>query len=613
MSTLFYTNLVLMCIDLLFLPALPVYFYRKKNQTGNGSLMFQYLFSAVLLYLLTRAVAAIPAEVVGILGISLNSRFFASFCMVVTSGFILLFYFLNKHDCLEIRFLGSNQRPASSQRAKIIGFSLGCAAFLTALLIFVICRYLVSIFDVSFREIIYTLASPLNGAAIQEAVLQLIPTIILVVLFISFYIAVCKKIFFSQTSDKWSFAIKVFHRRYQFDVNQLLPRHVLLFSLAALLLSAVYTDRHLQISDYFIAAKSPTTLYEDYYAAPSDVAITGGGKNLIYIYMESMETTYSSKAEGGQQPEINYIPELTALAEENLSFSNSDQLGGFRPITGTTWTMASLFATTSGIPFSFPIQANHFNKYENVATGVTTLGDILEEQGYQNEFLCGSDASFGGRAGYFQQHGNYKIYDLYTAKENGVIPEDYHVWWGFEDEILYSIAKDELLRLSQQEQPFNLAILTVDTHFEDGYICNLCRDDYNSVAENVVSCADRQIAEFIRWCQSQDFYQDTVIVISGDHPRMDKDLVQGVPYVDRTVYNCFVNCGLEARNTNREFTAMDLFPTVLSAMGFQIEGNRLGLGVNLFSEEQTLCEMLGFDALDIEIGKYSPFFNEHFL
>ncbi len=30
-----------------------------------------------------------------------------------------------------------------------------------------------------------------------------------------------------------------------------------------------------------------------------------------------------------------------------------------------------------------------------------------------------------------------------------------------------------------------------------------------------------------------------------------------------------------ARTENREFTAMDLLPTVLAAMGFQIEGDRL--------------------------------------
>ena len=57
---------------------------------------------------------------------------------------------------------------------------------------------------------------------------------------------------------------------------------------------------------------------------------------------------------------------------------------------------------------------------------------------------------------------------------------------------------------------------------------------------------------------------------------------------------------------------MDLFPTMLSAMGFQIEGNRLGLGVNLFSQQPTLVEQLGRDALNAELQKTSKFYEANF-
>ena len=49
-------------------------------------------------------------------------------------------------------------------------------------------------------------------------------------------------------------------------------------------------------------------------------------RNLIYIFLESMENTYMSKLDGGAY-DINYIPDLTALAEENLNFSHTDQVG----------------------------------------------------------------------------------------------------------------------------------------------------------------------------------------------------------------------------------------------------------------------------------------------
>ena len=73
-----------------------------------------------------------------------------------------------------------------------------------------------------------------------------------------------------------------------------------------------------------------------------------------------------------------------------------------------------------------------------------------------------------------------------------VLPEDYYVWWGFEDEKLIEYAKEDLTELASSDQPFNYTMLTVDTHFEDGYVCDLCQDlhDGNQYG-NVISCSDK--------------------------------------------------------------------------------------------------------------------------
>ena len=38
---------------------------------------------------------------------------------------------------------------------------------------------------------------------------------------------------------------------------------------------------------------------------------------------------------------------------------------------------------------------------------------------------------------------------------------------------------------------------------------------------------------------------------------------------------------------------MDLFQTTLAAMGTKIDGDRLGLGTNLYSDKETLAERYG--------------------
>ena len=75
---------------------------------------------------------------------------------------------------------------------------------------------------------------------------------------------------------------------------------------------------------------------------------------------------------------------------------------------------------------------------------------------------------------------------------------------------------------------------------------------------------------------------------------------------ERHIYNCFINAAKEpVHNKNRVFTDLDMFPTTLSAMGATITGDRLGLGTDLFSAEQTLAEKYGMDVLDAELQKYS--------
>ena len=82
----------------------------------------------------------------------------------------------------------------------------------------------------------------------------------------------------------------------------------------------------------------------------------------------------------------------------------------------------------------------------------------------------------------------------------------------------------------------------------------------------------------------------------------------------RSIYNCIINAPtVPVNEKNRQFGTFDMFPTTLAAMGVTIEGNRIGLGTNLFSDEKTLTEIYGFEALDAELLKSSDFYNESLL
>jgi phosphoglycerol transferase len=50
-----------------------------------------------------------------------------------------------------------------------------------------------------------------------------------------------------------------------------------------------------------------------------------------------------------------------------------------------------------------------------------------------------------------------------------------------------------------------------------------------------------------------------------------------------------------------------MFPTTLTAIGCKIEGDRLGLGVDLFSGKETLFERLGLSTVNEEFKRKSSF------
>ncbi len=399
-------------------------------------------------------------------------------------------------------------------------------------------------------------------------------------------------------------------------LSRFITKRALPLALAVLLVSAAFFTVSLDVVGYVGAITTESTFIKDNYVDPNKTNLTfpETKRNLIYIFLESMEVTFSDPTAGGPITE-NFIPELTELADQNVSFSHREGLGGAYPYVGTTWTAAAMVTQTSGVIVQVPLTAENYGGENAYIPGLVSIGEILKANGYQQTLLLGSDAAFAGRDSYFSEHGEYNIVDINSLKAEGRLPEDYREWWGYEDEKLFAFAKEELIKLSQSGEPFNFTMLTADSHFPDGYVCRLCGAEYDEQYPNVLRCSSRQVAEFVKWIQQQPFYENTTIVLSADHLTMDANFLEDAEedYI-RTTYNCFINAPIQPVNEkNREFGTFDMFPTTLAAMGVTIEGDRLGLGTNLFSDKETLTERYSYEFLNTELQKKSTFYNEEFL
>lgn len=388
----------------------------------------------------------------------------------------------------------------------------------------------------------------------------------------------------------------------------------MLAALTALALTAAHAWSELEVSRFIRYRGVDTGFIQANYVDPEDVHLEFPQKkrNLIHIFLESMETTYADGESGGALP-VNLIPNLTRIAQENEDFSGSgDALNGAHVMPYTSWTVAAMFAQTAGLPLKILVEDNSMGEQAHFFPGVVALGDILREQGYTQTLLIGSDAAFAGRDLYFTEHGSFELADLNDAREKGLVPQDYYVWWGYEDEKLFAFAREKLLELAQTGEPFNLTMLTTDTHFYGGYTCGQCPTTHGDSYSNAISCSDAQAAALIDWIQQQDFYENTTIVVTGDHLTMDERFTTEVydagDYARRT-YTAYIHAAAQPTDAQKErrYTTMDLFPTTLAALGVHIEGDRLGLGTNLFSGMQTLIEQYGEKRVEAGLYERSRF------
>lgn len=402
----------------------------------------------------------------------------------------------------------------------------------------------------------------------------------------------------------------------QWNVSAQALRRVLASLTAVTLLSSViYAGTKMPLIEAIRSFVVRSTFIENNYVDPAATILHYPNKprNLIHIYMESVENSYYDREDGGYQS-VNLMPDLAQLTRENTSFSNTDKFGGPHQTTGANHSVAGMVNFQAGVPM-----IPHFSGDAGYVSYpyFETLGDILHEQGYVTEIMLGSDSKWHSMGDYYREHGDFYVFDNVEAKHRGLVPENYHVWWGIEDDKLYEFAKDEMTRLGESNQPFYFILENADTHPNGGYLSPLMKDKpFPSRYANVIYYSQAETVKLVRWIQQQPWYKDTVIVVTGDHKSMDKDFFVGWDSsYERTVVNTFINAVPadpgEAVTKRRNFAPFDFFPTIVSALGIKIDGERLGLGVNLYSGEETLLEKYGFDYVNEELQKRNAFYEKH--
>lgn len=307
------------------------------------------------------------------------------------------------------------------------------------------------------------------------------------------------------------------------------------------------------------------------------------GKNVIVISMESTQNFVIGEKINGEE----VTPFLNDFIEDSFYFENFyHQVGQGKTSDSEFLVDNSLYPLSRGAVF-FTHSGNEY----------TAMPEILRENGYYTASLHANNKSFWNRDVMYKSLG----YDRFYSVDDYEVPENEVTDWGLLDIPFFEQSIDHLKGM---EQPFYTKFITLTNHHpftlaeEYKWI-----DEYDSNSGTLnryfptVRYTDEAIKQFIEQLKAEGLYEDSIIVIYGDHygisqnhnKAMSKFLGKDVtPFVHTQLQRVPMIIhvpGMEGKTLSTVGGQIDLKPTLLHLLGISTRDD-IGFGSDLFSEDR---------------------------
>ncbi|GHA55302.1 hypothetical protein GCM10008927_21540 [Amylibacter ulvae] len=350
------------------------------------------------------------------------------------------------------------------------------------------------------------------------------------------------------------------------------------------------------LSQYVYRQVVPNPVHANYPASelitePEIIARPTTQKNLILVYLESLERSYVDLPETKQ-----VYKQLQALEDKSINATNVDQT------IGTSYTIAGMVGTQCGVPL-LPKALNN-GLYGNKNSGVVVetfmpkircLGDILSEDGYILSYMNGASTKKYSKRGFLASHGFSRFFD----EDSVPMPEQEgrRNIWGFNDEVLFDKARDELSYLASQDKPFVFSMLTLSTHGPDGFLDTTCEpEDVEKTGSGIpdaIRCTAIHLQELNQFLDEKGLSENTIVAVMSDHFARSSSMTSSLSSNQDARRNLFYySDGSQPRTIDKEGIALDIYPTLLNAMGYDLVDGRANMGVSLLSETPSLRSVI---------------------
>ncbi|AYF07773.1 MULTISPECIES: LTA synthase family protein [Bacillus] len=310
------------------------------------------------------------------------------------------------------------------------------------------------------------------------------------------------------------------------------------------------------------------------------------GKNVIVVTLESLQTFLIGASVNGQE----VTPFLNQFINESYYFDN------FFHQTGQGKTSDSEFLIDTSL---YPLNrgAVFFTHGNN---DYTATPEILRQQGYFTSVFHANNATFWNRNIMYSALG----YDRYYNELDYKITPETNLNWGLKDIEYFDQSVDILKTV---DQPFYARFLTLTNHYPFTYDEDTkFIEPYNSgngVFDRYIVTArylDESIKKFIERLKAEGMYDDSIIVLYGDHygisekhnramaQFLEKDQITEFDTLNlqRTPLYIHMPDQTEGQTISKPTGQIDMKPTILNLLGIDTT-NDIRFGHDMFSDEYT--------------------------
>ena len=321
------------------------------------------------------------------------------------------------------------------------------------------------------------------------------------------------------------------------------------------------------------------------YAEPNPAYFgIGKGMNVVYLHLESMQNFLIDYQLNGEE----VTPFLNSLVREgNTAYFDNfyHQTAQGKTADAEFLLENSLYGLSQGSAFT----TKGLNTYQAAPA-------ILGQQGYTSAVLHGNAGSFWNRNEIYKSFGYDHFFDAnyYEMKEEDLA--DY----GLMDKPFY---QQSIPYIESLPQPFMAKLIPVTNHYPYPIDEELATIAPHTTGDKSVDSyfqtaryADEALEQFFNYLKESGLYDNTVIIMYGDHYGISENHNKAMEQVLGKEINSFENSKLQRvpllirvpgmqGGINHEYSGqIDILPTLLHLLGIDSK-EYVQFGTDLFSEE----------------------------